>query len=79
VELLTISQAAERIHLSTRSVRLLVAAGKIRAVRIGPMGGRVRFTPEDLDDYLHRCRQYGSPARALTPAARRPAKGGDKK
>lgn len=57
--LLTYREAAERLGLCRHSVMSLVKAGKITVHRIGPNGGRVRFTPEDLDRYLERCRKVG--------------------
>lgn len=59
MELLTTEQAAERLGLSPRSIRALVAAGKLAVHRLGPRGGIVRFSPEDLDEYVRRTRQYG--------------------
>ena len=60
MELLTTDEAAKRIGLSARSVATLVADGKIKAVRLGPKGGRVRFTPQALEDYLRGAEAYGS-------------------
>lgn len=54
MELLTTKQAAVRLGLSARSISTMAAAGKIRCVRMGPKGGMVRFTPEDLDAYSAR-------------------------
>jgi excisionase family DNA binding protein len=47
MELLTTNEAAKLVKLCSRSIRLLVAAGKIRAVRVGMKGGRMYFTPEE--------------------------------
>jgi excisionase family DNA binding protein len=71
MELLTAKQAAERLTLSARSVHDLVASGKLRAVRIGPGEGRVRFTPEDLEAYLQSCRKYGPGSRGMSRLAER--------
>src|SRR5262245_56368078 len=59
VELMTIEEAAERIGLSPRSLRRLLDEGRAAVHRIGPRGGRVRFSPEDLDAYVRSTRQYG--------------------
>ncbi|MFO0892417.1 MAG: helix-turn-helix domain-containing protein [Isosphaeraceae bacterium] len=58
--LLTYREAAARIGLSIPSLTRLVKAGKIPSHRIGPAGGCVRFSPEDLDRYLERCRKVGA-------------------
>lgn len=48
--------AAERLGVSVRTVRRLVAAGELRAVAIGAAR---RIHVEDLDDYTHRLRTGG--------------------
>jgi excisionase family DNA binding protein len=70
MELLTREQAGERIGLSPRSIDRLAADGEIAVFRLGPKGGRVRFAPEDLDDYVRRCRKFG-PREAPRPATKR--------
>lgn len=44
--MLTIRQAAERLHVSTRTVRRLIGAGILPAARIG--GRLVRIHPRDV-------------------------------
>jgi excisionase family DNA binding protein len=58
--LLTYQQAAERVGLSVRTLHKEVGSGRIVAHRLGPRGGRVRFAPEDLDQYLRECRKVGA-------------------
>jgi excisionase family DNA binding protein len=70
MELLTTNEAAKLVKLCSRSVRLPVAAGKIGAIRVGMKGGRMYFTPEDIEAYLESCRSYGS-RRASNLRARR--------
>jgi excisionase family DNA binding protein len=70
MELFTTNEAAKLVRLCSRSVRLLVAAGKIRAIRVGMKGGSMYFTPEDIEAYLESCRSYGS-RRAPNLRARR--------
>lgn len=48
--LLTYPEAADRLRVSTKTLRRLVAAGTIPAVRISV--GSVRFDVADLDAYL---------------------------
>ena len=63
MELLTTVEAAKRIGLSPRSLATLVADGKVKAMRLGPKGGRVRFTPQALEEYLKASEAFGSRAR----------------
>ena len=72
--LLTTDEAAERIGLSARSVRALVAAGKLKAHYLGPKGGMVRFTQESLDEYRDSAGAYGSRDSRRRSSSRRPAK-----
>lgn len=58
-QLLTYQQAAERVGLSVRTLIKEVGSGRIVVHRLGPRGGTVRFSPEDLDRYVHRCRKAG--------------------
>lgn len=64
IELLSLQEAADRLHLCGRSVQLLVRSGKLKAVHLGPGGGKLRFTPEALDAYVKACETYGSPAKS---------------
>jgi excisionase family DNA binding protein len=73
MELLTITDAAKRLDLCTRSLNLLVASGKLKAVRIGPAGGKIRFTPEALEEYLVSCQRYGSRDQQRPASSRRRA------
>jgi len=52
---LSIDEASPIIGVSPSSLRLLVHAGKIRHMRIGPNRGRYFFTREWLDEYLQSC------------------------
>jgi len=49
--MLDIEEVMERLQLSDATIRKLVRAGKLRAYRIGK---RLKFKPEDLDDYIER-------------------------
>lgn len=48
----TVDQAAESMRLSTRTVRRLIAAGELQAVRVR---SRVRLQPEAVAEYVARC------------------------
>lgn len=70
-ELFTYQQAARRLYISTRTLRRLVARGRVPHRRIGRL---VRFTRADLDEILHLYRvapQPRSPRRPGTPTPRR--------
>lgn len=54
-DLLTIDQAAPIIGISPCSLRLLIHAGKIRFMRIGPNNGMYRLSREWLTEYLESC------------------------
>jgi excisionase family DNA binding protein len=54
-DLLSIDEAAPIIGISPCSLRLLVHAGKICFMRIGPNAGRYRFKREWLAEYLESC------------------------
>jgi hypothetical protein len=63
-KLLTVSEAAERLHLSPAALRRLMLRGEIAVIRMGgaPLSGdvpqkragRVLFDPADLDEYVAR-------------------------
>ena len=69
-DLLSIDEAAPIIGISPCSLRLLVHAGKIRFMRIGPNAGRYKFRREWLAEYLESCihEPAGQPATKPQPA-----------
>lgn len=73
-DLLTIDEAAPIIGISACSLRLLVHAGKIRFMRIGPRNGRYKFLREWLAEYLESCihEPAGKPSQqpAIVPISR---------
>jgi excisionase family DNA binding protein len=50
----TVRQAAERLEVSPQLVYALIAAGKLRCVRIGLGRGAIRILDEHIADYLAR-------------------------
>lgn len=50
--LLTYSEVAERLNVSTRHVRTFVAEGRLRPIHLSSRC--VRFDPDDLDAFLRR-------------------------
>lgn len=53
-QLLTLQQVADRLQVSMPTVRRLVGAGKLKAVRIGR---NLRVRPEDLSKYIEEAKQ----------------------
>lgn len=51
--LLTIAEVGDRIRVSTRTIRRLIASGELIAVRIGT---QLRVAEVDLEHYVHRQR-----------------------
>ena len=48
---LNIKEAAHKLGVSRNAVRRFVAAGKLQAVKVGPLRD-LRFRDEDLDEFL---------------------------
>lgn len=66
--LLTIPQAAERLNLSTTTVRRRIWDGELQAVRLG-LGPQapVRIDPTELERYVHDgARRWSPPAEGAT-------------
>lgn len=63
--LLTLRQAAETLQVSIRSVRRLLDAGALPAVRVGRL---VRIAPDDLAALIH---THKAPARVGRSARKR--------
>ena len=53
-QLLTLQQVADRLQVSMSTVRRLVAAGRLKAVRIGR---NLRVRPEDLSKYIEEAKK----------------------
>lgn len=53
-QLLTLQQVADRLQVSMSTVRRLVDAGKLKAIRIGR---NLRVRPEDLAAYIEEAKQ----------------------
>ncbi len=52
-ELLTVPEAAQRLRVSVRHARRLIAAGRLRVVRLSPRVTRVKTT--ELDAFIAAC------------------------
>ncbi len=49
-ELLTVAEAAERLRVTTRFIRMLIAEGKLPALRLGRRS--IRLRRDEVDDLL---------------------------
>ena len=49
-ELLTVAEAAERLRVTTRFIRMLITEGKLPALRLGRRS--IRLRRDDVDDLL---------------------------
>jgi excisionase family DNA binding protein len=56
--ILTINQAAEQISVSPRTMRRLIAARRLRHLRIGSL---VRIYGPDLDEFIENCTIEAAP------------------
>ncbi len=50
--LLTVSQAAERLSVSEKSVRRMIVRGELPAVQLGAPGSSVRIDVDELEAWL---------------------------
>lgn len=74
--MLTVAEVAKRLHSSISNVYALVAQGALRCYRVGAGKAGIRFSPEQLENFL---RQRESQARDETekpaPAPKPPPAG----
>ena len=63
-QMLTVNQAAERLNVSVKTVRNLIASGRLAHYRIGTGRGVIRISEDALDRHLAECevREDVSPA-----------------
>lgn len=67
-EYFTVSEVADRLHVSERLVRRLIASGELRAVKIGSRV--IRITDGDLAQFVRPAVGSRSGAEQTPPAAR---------
>lgn len=70
LRLLLVEEVAERLAFSVRSVRALIAGGRLPIVRVGARA--VRVDEADLARYIDTCRQRSPSSRRSTIVARQP-------
>lgn len=58
--LLRVSEVARRLHISPASVYQLIQKGTLPCHRVGPNGGAIRVSVEDLERFLTGCRHEKS-------------------
>ena len=54
--MMTIRDVAGRLKCAASTVYQLVETGKLGAFRIGPNGGGIRISEQQLEEYLESCR-----------------------
>lgn len=52
--LLTLQEAAERLRVGPKRLRVLITAGKIKTIKLGPRTSRI--DERDIDDFIERAR-----------------------
>ncbi len=78
-EILTPKQVAERLQVSERTVRAMIASGSLESVNVGLAGSRKRYrvTLEQLEKFVKRRATSAEPAKKRGPrvsATEKPAK-----
>ncbi len=56
-DLLTVSEAADVLNVSTSLIYLLVDTRKLACHRIGAKRGTIRIRKEDIEEFLAQCRK----------------------
>ncbi len=51
---MTVGQAAARLEVCEATVYAMIAAGKLRCLRVGPKRGCIRITEDHLSEFLRR-------------------------
>jgi len=59
---MTVSQAADRLEVSQATVYALIAAGRLRCLRVGLKRGCIRITEDHLSEFLR-----GAESRPCSP------------
>jgi excisionase family DNA binding protein len=71
---LTVLEVAELLNVHSNTVRRLITAGRLPAVRFGGPGSTIRIATHDLDAFVHAARLDPTPGEpASDDAATRPA------
>lgn len=69
--MLTVKQVAQRLNVSQSCIYQLVETGRIPHHRIGLGRGAIRFTEDDLADYLAGIREQTEIRPSATPSRRK--------
>jgi excisionase family DNA binding protein len=67
--LLRVREAAGKLDLSASTIYDLIQKGALPCHRVGPKGGAIRISAEDLENYLRQCRREAN-REQWTPARR---------
>lgn len=69
---MTVKAACERLNLCEKSVRVLLASGRLGCRRLGPRAGKIDITDDHINAYFAACE--AAPASARAGSVRRPAR-----
>ena len=72
--LLTVKQVAERLTVSASCIYQLVETGRLSHHRIGVGRGAIRFSEQDIDDFLTDARHHAQQASSVITPPRRKLK-----
>jgi excisionase family DNA binding protein len=67
---MTVRQAAARLEVCQATVYALIAAGKLRCLRLGLKRGCIRITEDHICEYLHGAESKPCSSPRTTPAFR---------
>ncbi len=66
---MTVRQAADRLKVGQATVHSLIAAGKLRCLRVGLKRGRIRITEDHISEFLR-----GAESRPCSPPPAPPSR-----
>ena len=74
--LMTVKELAERLRCSVSTIYQNVALGELRAFRVGAGNSGLRFSEEQIQDFLHRRETKGGKRPEPQPTPRNTSAGG---
>ena len=66
MQLLTVAEVSGRLRISLSAAYELIQRGTLPCHRIGPRGGAIRVSLDDLESYLRQCRRETQPEERVT-------------
>jgi excisionase family DNA binding protein len=62
----TVAEVSSRLRISPSAVYELIHKGTLPCHRVGPRGGAIRVSDDDLEAYVHGCRRGTEPLKQVT-------------